>query len=32
LADGILATANKNASATVISMLLGLGFQQVTVN
>jgi hypothetical protein len=32
LADGILATANKNASATVTSMLLGLGFQQVTVN
>ena len=32
LADGILATANKNASATVASMLLGLGFQQVTVN
>ena len=32
LADGILATAKKNASATVTSMLLGLGFQQVTVN
>ncbi len=32
LADGILAMANKNASATVASMLLGLGFQQVTVN
>jgi hypothetical protein len=32
LADGILATANKNASATVKSMLLGLGFQQVTVD
>jgi hypothetical protein len=32
LADGILATASKNASATVTSMLLGLGFQQVTVN
>jgi hypothetical protein len=32
LADGILATANKNASATVTSMLLGLGFQQATVN
>ena len=32
LADGILATATKNASATVTSMLLGLGFQQVTVN
>ncbi|MGO8718566.1 MAG: DUF4230 domain-containing protein [Acidobacteriaceae bacterium] len=32
LADGILATAGKNARATVTSMLLGLGFQQVTVN
>ena len=32
LADGILATANKNASATITSMLLGLGFQQATVN
>ncbi len=32
LADGILATANKNASATVTSMLLGLGFENVTVN
>lgn len=32
LADGILATANKNASATVKSMLLELGFQQVTVD
>ncbi len=32
LADGILTTANKNASAAVTSMLLGLGFQQVTVN
>ncbi|MHB1674457.1 MAG: DUF4230 domain-containing protein [Acidobacteriaceae bacterium] len=32
LADGILATANKNARATVASMLLGLGFQQATVN
>jgi hypothetical protein len=32
LADGILAAANKNASATVKSMLLGLGFQQVTVD
>ncbi|MGC1781123.1 MAG: DUF4230 domain-containing protein [Acidobacteriaceae bacterium] len=31
LADGILATAGKNASATITSMLLGLGFQQVTV-
>lgn len=31
LADGILATATKNASATVHSMLLGLGFHQVTV-
>jgi hypothetical protein len=31
LADGILATANKNAKATVTSMLLGLGFQNVTV-
>lgn len=32
LADGILTTASKNASAAVTSMLLGLGFQQVTVN
>ncbi|HZC44065.1 MAG TPA: DUF4230 domain-containing protein [Acidobacteriaceae bacterium] len=32
LADGILAIAKKNASATVTSMLQGLGFQQVTVN
>ena len=32
LADGILATASKNASATVKSMLLGLGFQQVTID
>jgi hypothetical protein len=32
LADGILTTASKNARATVTSMLLGLGFQQVTVN
>lgn len=32
LADGILATASKNARATVTSMLLGLGFQNVTVN
>ena len=30
LADGILATASKNASATITSMLLGLGFEQVT--
>ncbi len=30
LADGILATASKNAQATVTSMLLGLGFEQVT--
>lgn len=32
LADGILATASKNAAATVTSMLLGLGFENVTVN
>ncbi|MHB1938217.1 MAG: DUF4230 domain-containing protein [Acidobacteriaceae bacterium] len=32
LADGILATASKNACATVTSMLLGLGFDRVTVN
>lgn len=32
LADGILAAASKNARATITSMLLGLGFQQVTVN
>ena len=32
LADGILTTASKNARATVTSMLLGLGFEQVTVN
>jgi hypothetical protein len=32
VADGILATASKNASATVTSMLLGLGFEKVTVN
>lgn len=32
LADGILVTASKNASATVTSMLLGLGFEKVTVN
>ena len=31
LADGILATASKNARATVTSMLLGLGFEKVTV-
>lgn len=31
VADGILATAGKNANATVTSMLLGLGFQHVTV-
>ncbi len=31
LADGILAAANKNANATVTSMLLGLGFEKVTV-
>lgn len=31
LDDGILATANKNSRATVTSMLLGLGFQNVTV-
>ncbi len=32
VADGILATASKNARATVTSMLLGLGFENVTVN
>jgi hypothetical protein len=32
LADGILAAASKNARATITSMLLGLGFQRVTVN
>lgn len=32
LADGILAAASQNARATVTSMLLGLGFQQVTVH
>jgi hypothetical protein len=32
LADGILVTASKNASATVTSMLLGLGFEKVSVN
>ncbi len=31
LADGILATATKNADATVASMLRGLGFETVTV-
>ncbi len=31
LADGILATAGKNARTAVTSMLLGLGFQNVTV-
>ena len=31
LADGILVTASKNARATVTSMLLGLGFDNVTV-
>ncbi len=31
LADGILATADKNARATVNSMLLGLGFENVSV-
>lgn len=32
LADGVLATAAKNADATVASMLSGLGFQKITVN
>jgi len=32
IADGILDTANKNARATVTSMLLGLGFENVIVN
>lgn len=32
LADGILVSAKKNASSTINSMLLGLGFQQVTVD
>lgn len=32
LDGGILATAAKNADATVAAMLRGLGFQQVTVN
>lgn len=31
LADGILATATRNADATVASMLSGLGFEQVIV-
>jgi hypothetical protein len=32
LADGILDTARKNASATLTTMLLGLGFEQVQVD
>ena len=32
LADGILKDATKNASATVTSMLLGLGFEHAVVN
>lgn len=32
LADGILKTASKNASAAVTTMLLGLGFENVTVS
>jgi hypothetical protein len=32
LADGILDTARKNASATLTTMLLGLGFEQIQVN
>lgn len=32
LADGILAAASKNAGATVRSMLLGLGFENVTIS
>lgn len=32
LADGILATASKNARTTVTSMLQGLGFETVNVN
>lgn len=32
LADGILVTADKNARATVTSMLSALGFESVTVN
>jgi hypothetical protein len=32
IADGILDTARKNASATLTTMLLGLGFEQVRVD
>ena len=32
IADGILDTARKNASATLTTMLLGLGFEQVQVD
>lgn len=32
LADGILSTARKNAAATLTTMLLGLGFQQIQVD
>lgn len=32
LADGILKTASKNASAALTTMLLGLGFENVTVS
>lgn len=32
LADGILKTASKNAGSAVTAMLLGLGFEHVTVN
>lgn len=32
IADGILNTARKNASATLTTMLLGLGFEQVQVD
>jgi len=32
LADGILKTASKNASAAVTTLLLGLGFEHVAVN
>jgi hypothetical protein len=32
LADGILDTAHKNAAATLTTMLLGLGFQQIQVD
>jgi hypothetical protein len=32
LAEGILDTARKNASATLATMLLGLGFEQVQVD